>query len=83
MTVQSEINYLRSEYTFDSGKKLVLMISFASDETIQETMKYPEVFYGLHCSSKQTEERILFSVIHTPSGKCHLSNMTVIPSGKR
>jgi hypothetical protein len=49
MTIQAEIDSLRSGLTFDNGKKLVLMISFASDEMIRETMKYPEVFYGLHC----------------------------------
>ena len=49
LTVQSEIDSLRSELTFDSGKKLVLLISFASDEMIRETMKYPEVSYGFHC----------------------------------
>jgi hypothetical protein len=46
MTVQADIDSLISKLTFDSGKKLVLIISFASDEI---TMKYPEVFYGLHC----------------------------------
>ena len=45
METQAEIKSLRSELTFDSGKKLVLMISFASDEMIQDI----EDFYGLHC----------------------------------
>ena len=80
--VQSEINTLRSELTFDSNKKLVLMISFASDEMIRETMKYPEVFF-LDCTARVNKQKreFFFSVIRTPSGKCHLSNMTIIPSG--
>lgn len=84
LTVQSEIDSLRSELTFDSGKKLVLLISFASDEMIRETMKYPEVFF-MDCTARVNKQKreFFFSVIRTPSGKCHLSNMTVIPSGKR
>ncbi len=80
--VQSEINTLRSELTFDSNKKLVLMISFASDEMIRETMKYPEVFF-MDCTARVNKQKreFFFSVIRTPSGKCHLSNMTIIPSG--
>jgi len=83
MTVEAEIQSLRSELTFDSGKKLVLMISFASDEMIQETMKYPEVFF-MDCTAKVNKQKreFFFSVISTPSGKRHLSNMTVIPSGE-
>ena len=42
--IMSEISDLRKELTFCNDKKLVLMISFASDEMIRETMKYPEVF---------------------------------------
>ena len=47
--IMSEISDLQKELTFCNDKKLVLMISFASEEMIRETMKYPEVFYGLHC----------------------------------
>ena len=57
-------------------------MSFVSDKMIQETMKYPEVFF-MDCTgqvNKQMRE-FFFSVICTPSEKCHLSNMTVIPSG--
>jgi len=80
--VQSEISTLRSELTFDSKKKLVIMISFASDEMTCETMKYPEVFF-MDCTARVNKQKreFFFSVIRTPSGKCHLSNMTIIPSG--
>ena len=37
--LQSEIKTLHRELTLDNDKKLVLMISFASDEMIWETMK--------------------------------------------
>ncbi len=78
----SEISDLRKELTFCNDKKLVLMISFASDEMIRETMKYPEVFF-MDCTARVNKQKreFFFSVIRTPSGKCHLSNMTVIPSG--
>jgi hypothetical protein len=58
MAFESKIESLHSELTFDSGKKWVLMISFASDEMIRETMKYPEVFF-MECTltvSKQKRE---------------------------
>ena len=79
--VQSEISTLISKLTFDS-KKLVIMILFASDEMIRETMKYPEVFF-MDCTARVNKQKreFFFSVIRTPSGKCHLSNMTIIPSG--
>ena len=58
------------------------MISFASDEIIRETMKYPEVFF-MDCTAQVNKQKreFFFSVIRTSFGKCHLSNMTVIPSG--
>ena len=42
--IMSEISDLQKKLTFCNDKKLVLMISFALDEMIRETMKYPEVF---------------------------------------
>ncbi len=80
--IQSEINSLRHELTFEDSKNLVLMISFASDEMIRETMKYPEVLF-MDCTARVNKQKreFFFSVIRTPSGKYHLSNMTVIPSG--
>ena len=74
----SEIKALCSELTYDSGKKL-LMTSFASDEMIWETMKYLEVFF-MDCTARAN--KLFFSVICTPSSKCQLSDMTVIPPGK-
>ena len=56
LTVQSEINSLRSEFTFDGGKKLALMISFASDEMIQETMKYPEGLF-MDCTAQVNRQK--------------------------
>ena len=81
-SIRSEITGLRKELTFGEDKKLVLMISFASNEMIRETMKYPEVFF-MDCTARVNKQKreFFFSVIRTPSGRCHLSNMTVIPSG--
>jgi len=83
VVINSKIADLRRELTFGVDKKLVLMISFASDEMIRETMKYPEVFF-MDCTAPVNKQKreFFFSVIRTPSGRCHLSNMTVIPSGK-
>jgi hypothetical protein len=41
--------------TYDSGKKLVPVISFASDEMIRETMKYPEVFF-MDCTARVNKQ---------------------------
>ena len=37
----------------------------------------------MDCTARVNKQKreFFFSVIRTPSGKCHLSNMTVIPSG--
>ena len=45
------------------------MISFASDEMIRETMKYPEVFF-MDCTARVNKQKreFVFSVIRTPSG---------------
>ena len=67
--IMSEISDLRKELTFCNDKKLVLMISFASDEMIRETMKYPEVFF-MDCTARVNKQKreFFFSVIRTPSG---------------
>ena len=78
--IWSELNSLWTDLTFESEKKLVLLISFASDEMIQETMKYPKVSF-VDCTGGVNKQKREFFLFHTPSGKCHLSNMTAIPSG--
>jgi hypothetical protein len=41
---------------FGNDKKLVLIISFASDEMIRETMKYPEVFF-MDCTARVNKQK--------------------------
>lgn len=59
------------------------MISFTSDETIQETMKYAEFFIEFTARVNKQMREFFFSVIHTLFWRCHLNNMKVIQSGKR
>ena len=44
-TIQFEMESLCTELTYDSGKKVVLMILFASVEMSEETMEYPDAFF--------------------------------------
>ena len=81
--VRREIDSLRTELTFDKGTKLVLLVSYATDEMIKITMKYPEVYF-MDCTGRANRQRrdLFISVIRTPEGKCHMSNVTIIPSGR-
>ena len=81
-TIRSQIDQLRQDLSFAENTKLVLLISFASDEMIRETMKYPEDWFmdTVACMNKQIRE-FFFSAIRKPNGRCHLSNFTIIPSG--
>ena len=68
--------------TFDEGTKLVLLVSYATDDMITITMMYPEVYFMDCTGLVNRQHRDLFiSVIRTLEGKCHMSNVTIIPSG--
>ena len=81
--IVTEIMNLRKEMSFAEDKKLVLIVSFATDEMIRETMKYPEVHFIDYTSRANRQKRDLFlSVIRSPLGRCHISNASIMPSGK-
>ena len=80
--IQSDIKHLRESLTFDSNTKLVLLLSFSTDDMIKRTMMYPEVYF-MDCTGRANHQKreLFILVVHTPSGKCFMSNVTVIPSG--
>ena len=81
--ILSEVKELREEMSFDSDKKLVLIVSFATDDMIRETMKFPEVHF-IDCTSRVNRQKrdLFLSVIRSPLGRCHVSNISIMPSGK-
>ena len=80
--IQSDIKHLRESLTFDSNTKLVLLLSFSMDDMIKRTMMYPEVYF-MDCTGRANRQKreLFISVVRSPSGNCHMSNVTVIPSG--
>lgn len=80
--IQSDIKDLRQSLTFDSKTKLVLLLSFATNEMVKRTMMYPEVYF-MDCTGRANRQKreLFISVVRSPSGKCYMSNVTVIPSG--
>ena len=80
--IQSDIEHLRESLTFDSNTKLVLLLSFSTDKMIKRTMMYPEVYF-MDCTgwANHQKRELFISVVRSPSGKCFMSNVTVIPSG--
>ena len=80
--IQSDIKHLRESLTFDSNTKLVLLLSFSTDDMIKRTMMYPEVYF-MDCTGRANRQKreLFISVVRSPSGKCFMSNVTVIPSG--
>ena len=80
--ISSDIKHLCDSLTVDSNTKLVLLLSFSTDEMIKRTMMYPEVYF-LDCTGWASHQKreLFISVVRSPSGKCFMSNVTVIPSG--
>ncbi len=79
--IQSDIEHLRESLTFDSNTKLVLLLSFSTDDMIKRTMMYPEVYF-MDCTGRANRQKreLFISVVRSPAGKCFMSNVTVIPS---
>ena len=80
--IQSDIKHLRESLTFDSNTKLVRLLSFFTDNMIKCTMMYPEVYF-MDCTGRANRQKreLFISVVCSPSGKCFMSNVMVIPSG--
>ena len=66
-------------FAFNSNTKLVLLLT---DNMIKHTMMYPEVYF-MDCTGRANRQKreLFISVVRSPSGKCFMSNVTVIPSG--
>ena len=81
-SMEEKISELREDLSFDSRQKLVLMISFSTDEMIREVQKYPEVWYMDVTGRANRQKRELFlMVVRKPSGECAIGNAMLIPSG--
>ncbi len=80
--IESDIKHLRESLTFDSNTKLVLLLSFSMDDMIKRTMMYPEVYF-MDCTGRANHQKreLVILVVHSPSGKCFMSNVTLITSG--
>lgn len=81
--VVTEVMNLREEMSFAADKKLVLIVSFATDEMIRETMKFPEVNF-IDCTGRANRQKrdLFLSVIRSALGRCHISNVSIMPSGE-
>jgi hypothetical protein len=81
-TIRGEIIDLREALTFDNKTKLVLLLSFSTNEMVKQTMMYPEVYF-MDCTGRANRQKreLFISVVRSPMGKCYMSNVTVIPSG--
>jgi hypothetical protein len=80
--IRGEIVDLRQALTFHNETKLVLLLSFSTNEMIKKTMMYPEVYF-MDCTGRANRQKreLFISVVRSPNGKCYMSNVTVIPSG--
>ena len=80
--MRKSVKQLRKDFKFDNGTKLLLLLSFSTDAMVKESMKYPEVNFHDVTSRANKEKRDLFVTVgRKPSGKCFISNVTLIPSG--
>ena len=80
---QAEILNLRDELSFKNGEKMVLLVSFATNEMINQAMKYPEVFF-IDCTSRANRQKrdLFVGVVRSPAARCFIMNVTVMPSGE-
>ena len=80
--IRGDIVDLREALTFDNKTKLVLLLSFSTNEMVKQTMMYPEVYF-MDCTGRANRQKreLFISVVRSPMGKCYMSNVTVIPSG--
>ena len=78
-----DVKQLRQELTFHPDQKLVILLSLSTDPVIRETMKYPEVYFMDVTYGCNRQGRNLFvNSGRKPTGRCYLSNVTLIPNGE-
>lgn len=82
-TMRTKINELRNDLSIDNKTKMVLLLSFATDEMIKEVQKNPETWFMDVTSRANIQKRDLFIlVVRKPDGTTIIGNVTLIPSGK-
>ena len=81
-TIRGGIVDLREALIFDNKTKLFLLLSFSTNKIVKQTTMYPEVYF-MDCTGRANRQKreLFISVVRSPSGKCYMSNVTVIPSG--
>ena len=55
-TIRGEIIDLREALTFDNKTKLVLLLTFSTNEMVKQTMMYPEVYF-MDCTGRANREK--------------------------
>lgn len=81
MDIEEKAKQLREDLSYDSKKKLVLLLSFSTDEMILEVQKNPEVWFMDVTGRSNVQKRDLFvMVVRKPDTKCAIGNITLIPS---
>lgn len=82
-SVNAKVKNLREDLAFHDNKKLVLLLSFSTDEMIKAVQKYPEVWYMDVTGRANRQKRDLFlMVVRKPSGQCAIGNAMLIPSSE-
>ena len=82
--IEEEMQTLRNNLRLSSDKKLLLMVSLATDEMIRLVSMHPEVWFMDVTGGTNRQNRDLFMMaIRWPTGETFPGNLTVIPSGKR
>lgn len=82
LSMEEKVKELREDMLFGDSKKMVLIVSFSTDEMIREVNKYPEVWYMDVTGRANRQKRELFlMVVRKPSGECAIGNAMLIPSG--
>jgi hypothetical protein len=66
-----------------TSTKMVLLLSFSTDNMIREMQKYPEVFFMDVTGRANKQKRSLFVLVgRKPNGNTFIANVTLVPSGK-
>ena len=82
--IEEEMQTLRNNLRLSSDKKLLLMVSLATDEMIRLVSMHPEVWFMDVTRGANHQNRDIFMMaIRWPTGETFPGNLTVIPSGKR
>ncbi len=54
--IRGDIVHLREALTFDSKTKLVLLLSFSTNDMVKQTMMYPEVYF-MDCTGRASRQK--------------------------